>query len=234
MNINNPMIFNKLRQIYDEKSTFSELEGKRYIQTPEGQIQLTGTLGDWFVKKHIAKLSKEYLESSKYKRSKRQNDSPPSLPLVTSKPQISYTQLKPTDAYLLLGSNGRFAMIQDFGTRSKKTRLHRSSRARKRLRNILPSRCCRTSSTTSLKPWISPSSLSETFPTTSALASSTISPLFLSSSITKPSQISSESPRLPTTDCLWISIPANNYIKGWNLYQGSRKAAASFTRNCSR
>lgn len=41
-------------------------------------------------------------------KSKKQKDSEPKIPLVTSKPQISFTQLKETDAYLLLGSNGTF------------------------------------------------------------------------------------------------------------------------------
>lgn len=59
MNINNPYLFNKLKAIYDEKSNFVDIDGKKYIATPEGKIQLTGSIGDWFIKKnHVPKLAK--------------------------------------------------------------------------------------------------------------------------------------------------------------------------------
>ena len=58
MNINNPYLFNKLKQIYDEKSNFTDLNGKKYITTSEGSLQLTGSFGDLFLKKHVPKLSK--------------------------------------------------------------------------------------------------------------------------------------------------------------------------------
>ena len=72
MNVNNPYVFNKLKSIYDEKSTFTDLEGRKYITTPECNIQLTGSFGDWFIKKHTANFSKAYLEALRYKKNKKQ------------------------------------------------------------------------------------------------------------------------------------------------------------------
>ena len=63
------------------------------------------------------------------------------MPLLTAKPQISYTQIKSSDAYLLVGTNGISLVTQDFGIKLKTNRSLISSRHKNKSLLMLQRRC---------------------------------------------------------------------------------------------